>query len=361
MLDLFDGEMPVLGNRHKYGEFDYLHRTLKIELLNVDDYYKNRVYAVKNTHLLVRLLTHLSVPISYSADRYVNTALARTRYVATSFGITSDVNQGIIHDGVFYGPGSKEIIIHNEEYFNPFAVETDWKNICAVQVLTHPKSDLNLLLPNGKYTSTGSGLSAFSVNLALLALQYRGFCLDQSIKMDEKHSLLGLTHFIHMYVLPNMVFGQLDLVLLNRLMNIYYKRPQGTGLIKHPFNILQYPGKIDNHLNNVLYTVSNKPMLYKDMLNNIPCVTSNSMIDALELPDVAPTRQVLWSLLVSRLDVIKFLIDAGGEEGLQRNSSYIAKLKIGLKRIRRENVISHALPPEMAMGIMETIDYIEQL
>ena len=59
--------------------------------------------------------------------------------------------------------------------------------------------------------------------------------------------------------------------------------------------------------------------------------------------------------------IIKFLIDAGGEEGLQRNSSYIARLKIGLKRIRRENVIAHALPPEMALSVMETLDYIEQL
>lgn len=140
--------------------------------------------------------------------------------------MTSDINYGQVFKGVFYGPSCDELILYDEEYFNPFYAEKEWMRINAVKVLLHPKSDLALLLPNGRDSSTGGGLAVISVNVPLLAIQYRGFLKSQMLKIKaEDDAKLGIQHFIHMFVLPNMLYNQIDITIMNRLMNLFYNAP----------------------------------------------------------------------------------------------------------------------------------------
>jgi hypothetical protein len=331
-------------------EFNYLKSSYSKELIKIEEYYHNRVYSVKNNTLLVSLLNNLTAPMSLATDRYAVNTEARAPYIGNVMGFTSDIAKGTIFNGPFYGPDSSEIILNNNEYFNPNYAEKNWKNICAVRPLLHPKNDLGLLLPNGRKFSSGNGLSTISINIPLLAMQYRSFCLDQFIKFKETNSLLGATHFVHMYVLPNMLYAQTDISLMNRLLALYYGAPKSEVYFKHPFMIHDYNDKVDNVLDKLIEVYKNSGTKYSIILKSIPSITDNNMQTSLLMPDITPTTQALWALLFSRLEYIKFLIDIGGSNSISANMTEINYLKLLIKRVRSAGTYSSVIKDKMLLG-----------
>lgn len=341
-----------------FSEFDYLQRTYLRELANVVDFYNTRIYAVKTNHFLSNILYQLDVPLQYDLDRYVELANARAAYIAKSVQMTSEINRGKIFQGVFYGPGCDELIIYDDEYFNPYQAERHWEQLTPVKVLLHPKSDLGLVLPNGKYTATGEGLAVISVNVAMLALQYRCFLMKQQTKIQHGNDILGISHFIHMYVLPSMLYSQLDITLLNRLMNLYYGKPMGKALVKHSFTVTNYAHRMDTLLERVLESLTNRVPRFELVLNQMPTVVAATMREALQLPDLAPTRQLQWALVLSRLNVMAFLIDLAGEQSSAQNRAAINQIQRILVRMASENVFNAVLPDDMQYETTQLIDRI---
>lgn len=342
--------------------FELFKRIYQREILNIVSYYNDRVYVVPSNHLLCRILTTAEIPYTYEIDRYMEVALARSPYVAKHFNFTSEINYGRFFDGVFYGEGNTELIIYNEEYFNPYEAIQNWKAIQAVQVLEHPVTDLGLLLPNGKENSTDKGLVVISINIPMLLLQYRGFQMEQRAKgIVESNSSLGVAHFVHMYVLPNMLYSHIELVILNRLMNLFYGAPMGDSLHKHPFLVVNYGDKLDKILESILRHVQDARMQYLSVLKNIPSVFEEDVQQALMMPDFAKTRQIWWSLVLSRMRIIKFLLDVGGENGVHVNRSYVNKFQLVLKRLLDENLYKAILPRDLYFDTEETIKEIQAL
>lgn len=357
MFDIFLEPSELHGSIVRYPEFTYIQTTYLRELSNITQYYHNRVYAVKSNHFLSMLLNQLDIPIQYQTDRYVDVASTRATYVAEHMKMTSSVYAGKIFDGIFYGSGCKEILIMDDSYFNPYYAEYNWKRISAVRVLLHPKSDLGLLLPNGKPTSSDTGLAVISINIPLLALQYRAFLLNQ-LNRDDESGRLGVQHFIHMYVLPNMLYSHMDIVIMNRMMNLYYAAPMGVAYVKHPFNVLNYSKRIDRILLNIIDTLSDKKMLYEVLLLSIPGIVHQSMDVSLQLPDVALTRQIYWAMIMSRLSIMMYMIDLGGEKDIRLNMSSINALKRILKRFRSDNIVSTILPEGIRYDMLDIADKI---
>lgn len=343
-------------------EFELIRRTYQAQLLNILQYYHSRVYAVRSNHLLCRLLTTASIPVHYTVEQYLEVAYTRSPYVAKHFNFTSEINYGKIQPSVFYGESNMEIIVYNEDYFDAHEVIKDWQNIEAVRVLEHPFSDLGLLLPTGIEHSTDHGLVTMSINIPLLLLQYRCFLLEQMHKSGlNDTSLLGVSHFVHMYVLPNILHSHLQLCIVNRLVNLFYGAPMGEALKHHPFPIINYGDKIDKVLTTIVKRLEKTKMLYFSMLKNIPSVEYNDSQEALLMPDIAKTRQVWWALLVTRLRLMKFLLDVGDEQGLAMNRSFVNKLRNDLKRLLDENMLKSMLPKDMYFDIDIAIQQILKL
>mgnify|MGYP003477402966 CR=1 FL=1 len=362
MYSLFNEEDRLHLPRELFPAFDYVRRTYINEVLNIVDYYRNRVYAVKSNHFLANLLYHINIPMQYSIDRYTDVAYARAPFLAKTLNMTSDINYGQIFKGVFYGLSCDELILYEEEYFNPFYAEREWERINAVKVLLHPKSDLGLLLPNGRDSSTGGGLAVIAVNVPLLAVQYRGFVKNQMTKIkQEDNAMLGIQHFIHMYVLPNMLYSQIDITIMNRLMNLFYNAPMSEPLLKHPFKVLDLSHRVDHVLMDVLKVLQNKPERFDAAMNQVPTIIAKNMQDALQMPDIAPTRQVMWALLLTRLDIMKFFIDVSNETSLRINRMEINQLKRLINHMRIDAVFSNVLPKDLTYDTMETIDAITAL
>ena len=341
---------------------ELVRRTYEREISKIVNWYNNRVVTVKSNHLLVRLLDIASIPIEYDLDRYIEAAVTRSPYVARHFNFTSAINYGKFFEGDFYGPGNQELILFSDEDFDYRNCINNWQQLTAVKVLLHPISDLGLFLPNGTNGSTDTGLVVIEVNLPMLLVQYRYFLFQQMAKQGTADtSLLSTAHFVAQYVLPNMLSSHTDLVILNRLMNLYYGAPMGAATKRYPFAISNYSDKLDRVLGDILKRIEDHSTSYFSNLKTIPTVFAEDMQAALLMPDIAPTRQVWWALLLSRFRIMTFLIDTGGERGQSANRSYINKLQLDLKRLDSENILETKLPDNLFHEIQYEIDRIRAL
>lgn len=332
MFQLFARRQEPTGMVIRPPTFEYLQRTYQREVEKVIEYFHTRVFATSSNHILCRLLTTGMVPASYDIDRLAEVASVRSPYVAKGFNFTSPINRGGRQHKAFYGNNFSEFVLSTESYFNPFTTLDDWKNITAVKVLYNPLSDLQLLLPQGEDIFIGNGVSVIQVDIPLLLFQYRGFQQQQALNIQKgSEQRLGIAHFVHMYVLPNMLKTQLDWALMNRVMDIHYGKPHTGTLKKLPFPIVDYGSKIDDMAEQVLKKIGNSRMWYSHMLQNIPSFYAANMQEFLQVPEMAVTRQVWWLLFMSRYKVMKFLIDVGGKDGVRSNRAYIGRLQLDLK------------------------------
>ena len=215
---------------------------------------------------------------------------------------------------------------------------------------------MGLLLPNGKDTTTGIGSSVLGLDLNLLSVMYKEF-IKRHYKNSEGSSL-NAQHFSYMYVIPNMLNSHIDITIMNRLMNLYYNEPMTQSMVKHPIMVSDYSSKLDSVLRKVISNIQNTPMRYEAMLRNIPTVSSRDMQDALKLPSVAPTQQVSWALYFSRLKVIQFMLDIGGDKGRAANNDLINDLKFALKQLKKNNDLYAVLPLPMYVELMDRVDRI---
>jgi len=359
MLELFQRVARSPNAQRMPAEFEYIKGTYLRELLTIQDYYNNRVYAVKNQHFLVRLLTHVDTPMQYELDRFIESTRARAPYIAKAFRMTSDIETGAVHHGAFYGVGSHEVIIYEDSYFDASYAERNWQRINAVSTIWHPKSDLGFMLGNGRSSGTDTGFSVISINIPLLAVQLRCFLRDQLLRRQLLDGgMLGITHFVHMYVLPNMLYRHTDIVVMNRLMRLLYDVEMGEARFKHPFPVVDYATKLDGVLLKLTEDYYDKNMAYEWLLSALPSISGRDMAESLQLPEIAPTRQVWWAVTLSRTTVMKYLIDLGGVSSVRRNQQLINRMQRDIRRLRRDSVLANVLPKEQ---LTETNDLLDAL
>lgn len=357
MYDLFTQRFDSNNSVIRPASFELIRRIYYREIEKITQYYNERVFTLNSNHLVCRLLNTASVPFYYELDRYTQVAYARSPYIAKYFNFTSDINYGKFFDGVFYGKGCTELVLSVEDYFNPYEALQNWKTLEAITVLEHPVSDLALNLPDGAQNSTATGLVVVAINVPLLLVQFRGFMAQQLGRMERAEAgQLDVAHFVHMYVLPGMLKSHMEIVLLNRMKNLHYGAPMSDRLEDHAFSVIDYSGKIDKVLQEVLKHIASRQITYSSMLKNIPTVFYRDMQEFLIMPDIAPTRQAWWALLLTRLGTAKFLVDVGADEARRTNSSLLARMRIDAKRLDRENILVSQLPEQLFYEVQSSID-----
>lgn len=277
---------------------------LNRNLMQVIGYYQSRNIAVRSNHLLARILNSSRISLDSPLERYYDQIDNTASYMGMSFKLTNSLHQGIVHDGIFYGPGTREVIIGHNEPFDLYACVNNWKNAQPVKILDHCKSDLDMHVPNGVSYSTESGYAVISVNITMLAIMWRCFLTEQRALMNKGLTPKSTPQFLHTYVLPNAIYTHLEIALLNRAINHFAKLPNGVAQRKHSLAMGDYSLQTDKVLKETVTHLCNSNLSMHDMLCNIPCVTAVNMAEAMQLPNLAPTRQYAWSEVVSRIKVI---------------------------------------------------------
>lgn len=333
----------------RFAEWSWVRDGLERCLETAVSYYRQNPMAVPSEHFLVRLLGSISVPQSLNVERYYDNVDALALNLSMSLKMTSSIFPGAVFGGVFYGPGCHEVLLAHTGAFNPTEVEKDWQSIQAIQVLRSPRSDLQVALPDGQ-PGQERGLAVVAINIPLLAVQYRAFRQQQlqvqEAAGDQADSVLGLRHFIHMYVLPNMLASQMDQQLFNRLNKLSTGEPLGQSTAKLPFAmpIQSFQHQASLTMLRVLERLREHAQSFTTMLQTIPAVSQSNMEDVMRLPGMAPTRQVDWALTISRLHALAFLFRESRGGASARNQMEINALARAALNYSSNNVFRQYLP-----------------
>lgn len=340
-------------------QWPYIKHGLSANLARVVTFYRRHTMAVEAQHFLVRILQSISVPLSLPVERYYDNVDRMALNLSMALKMTSSIYAGAMFPGTFYGPGCSEVLIAQDESFDPVFADRNWENLSPVKVLRHPRSDLELNLPDGKKIGTEFGLAVIEINITLLAIQYRAWRKQEvDIAEETKDPQRTVMQFVHMYVLPNMMFSHLDYAIFNRISNLSRAKQSGESNVKHPFYITDFSEKADQALSIVLENLSKIGRDFNGILYNVPAVTKTSMREVLRLPDVLANRQVNWGLVVARLPAVRLLIDASKDGANTRNQSEVNTLLREFLQYKTDNSIRSMLTLRQYYEVANDINYI---
>lgn len=328
-------------------EWNHVKDGLRRNLGKVVSTYRNMTMTVKSDHFLARILQSIPVSKALPLDRYYEHVDAMAMNLATSLKMTSPRSAGMIFDGVFYGRGNDEVLIATDEYFDYREVDRDWQNAAPVKVLMHPRSDYGLNLPNGINSGVEEGLVVVLINIPKLAIQYRAFRRNEEAVNSDGESQRTVMHFIHMYVLPNMLFSHLDIVVFNRIYNLLVGAPMGESRRAHPFFMPDYSTKSDNVQLQILKNITSRNYTFTSILQSIPGVVKKDMQQALLMPEIAPTRQVLWALTAARLKPLDLLFRCNKLGPGNPNQVEVNRVLREAMAQAGDNLMRSSLPPDL--------------
>lgn len=333
---------------------DGLNRNLK----TVTDYYNSRIMSVKSNHLLVRLLTGLGVSMTHQIERYHQIVEAKALQYSAGFKLTSSISKGALFKGVFFGDNYLEALIATDETFNPYEARDNWESLKPVTCVYHNKSDLDLLIPNGKIQSTDEGVAVIAINIPMLAVQFRCFLEETFKNFEENNAILqSAATFVHMYVLPGMLESQLNIAMFNRAYNLLTGRPMSESLKKHPFYITDFGESVDKiYLDQIkFFKQSNKD--FSSILRTFQTATG-SFQDALELPSIASTRQVVWAEVLARITAIEFMAKLSTDGGWKNNTATMNDFMITLGYYSRDKTLRQAIPEDTRVELDRSVSSI---
>lgn len=358
---IFNNINPIGQNALRPVYWPYAEAGLIRNLEQVQTYYKSKPFAVKSQHILVKLLNNIGVSYNLSLDRFHSIISAHSLNLSMVFKMTSSLYTGNIFRGIFYGEGTSEILMAIDDTFDPYEVKKNWMNTKAVKVLSHPNSDLGFLLPNGKKQGFESGLAVISINISMLAVQFKCFLENEMQKsLSNGGDRLTAAHFVHMYVLPNMLDSQLDMCLFNRAYNLLVGAPMGEPKMKHPFYLTDYSKQIDISYKEILNYFKSTNRTYSVILKSFLTIAEDNFESLLRLPDNAPTRQVVWAEFVSRLKAIEFLLKINTQNG-EMNKSTNNTISRFIKFYESDKIIPSVLPKDVYYDIQSQIRDIKKL
>lgn len=351
MIELFDKRTDINYRQITLPQFVYLKGYLKKDLIKVESYYRNWVTSIKNEHLLVRLLLGLNVSFKRDIQNYVDVIGDNIGLFCNSLKITNSLGYGkVFTPGVFYGLNTTEIIVADETRFDVYEAYKHWRDLKPIRILRHPFTDLNMGLARGnEYESREYGIAVIAINVPMLALMYRAWCAYEA--QQNREASYGVRHFIAMFVIPSMVSSHLDISLFNRMVSLYFKEDVASFHKAHSFFTTDRTAEVDDYLKKEIAILKKRRMTFDELLNIVPCVTSPTLYDLMRLPEVIPTRQVKWGLMIAQLPLLRFLLDIDHETDSGKNSYYLARLRTWLRIVRTDRVLENVLPLDVLNDI----------
>lgn len=286
------------------GAWAQARRGLSRNLLQVMDYYHSRNIATKSSHFLVQLIN--GVRISYEAplERFYQLMVTQESAIGQFHKMTSPIYSGGFVEGLFYGKGVQELVVTSNESFDYTHAAKHWKDQEPVKVLTHPKCDLDMHIPNGVSYSAEQGVAVVSVNIPLLMVMYRSFVIEQVLASRAGATPKTTSQFVHTYVLPNMLPTHLDQAIINRFVRLATKTKFEKSERKHVMALADWDSQTDKVLQEIAGVLNSVNMPLYDMLYHIPVVDRTNAFEALAVPQNAPTRQYAWAEAVMRLPTL---------------------------------------------------------
>lgn len=357
MYNLFNLAGPANTPAVISGEWPTLKRNLRRNVGTVVSYYRKAPQGVPAQHYLVRLLHNLGIPMGLNATRYAEHADAVCYRLANMMQMFTPYQYGKTLNGEFYGKGVTEIIIGHDSIFNVEEAERNWENLTPIRVLHHPVNNLDMALPAGYNLSGSHGFAVIAIDIPKLAFQYRCWWLRDRLRAASSDANPMTTQqFVHMYVLPNMLFSQTDYVLFNRAHALATGYPLQPKLFRHPFMLPDYSKQVDGFLNKQIGYATKTDRNFRALLRFFPALYVDNFDKVLEVPEMPMTMQVEWAMWLARVYGADFLATLSKKGGMITNPQEYNAMRIMLRKLQSNNMFERVLTPSKADEVMLLID-----
>lgn len=329
--------------------------TLARGLATFIHYYRNQATSVPSQHLLVKILQSMPVSRDLSTQAYYDAVNNHTTPLSMAMGLTSSFHKGKIFNQLFYGENSSEVIIDDSHPFNPEFADRNWQKLAPLKVVRHDRSQLALAALTGD-TQKSPEIAVVSLNLPLLFLQYRAFMNAEKARYGSQDSLKSIMQFVAMYPLPNLQTSHLDFVVFNRALNLLEDKPNERFQSRTPFFQTDYSQRVDGALTELLTRFRSTRLRFEAILRSLPAVSLDSQFDVMRVPHITPTRQVTWALVLSRLNVLRFLFRLNESSDAQENQQEMNRILREAIYYRSDSTLQYGLTPEIYLDVQRTID-----
>jgi len=286
-------------------EFEYIKKGLLSNLKIVNNYYRSGAYAVGSDHILVKLLYSLSVDVDTDIFDYYRIVDNKALTVAQQLGFTTQFNKGKIFNNVFTTGNSKDVIMVHDSTINVNWCHEYWKDLRPIIVLRHNKTNIDSFLYNN--TVISNGINVYTINLPMLAIQYRAYRHWQKTYVTEDTGRNSIYHFLYSYPILNMIYSSMDYSIFNRIISIDNEIKKNEIQFKHPFHLTNFNDKIDRILSMLLNSIKSRNLDIASILQTFPVINKKSLFESLRLPDVFENRQIAWAIYLARIRALLFI------------------------------------------------------
>jgi len=350
MYQLFHERSVSSAGGYRPPEFNRLRDGLRQSIDKIIAYRQSNTRALLDSHLLIGLLQSLNISLHLPVEIYVDKVGDAMHGVVTALKMTSPLSVGKVHtEGVFYRRrgeriGVGEVIIANEDTFDIQDFKQNWRSYDPIRVLHHPCTDLALNVPDGRVTQSLTGYSVISINVPMLAAQYRAWRHERAI-IERQESPRTMGQFLMEVPLPNMLYTHVEVALFNRMMAIYYGKPLPNIRNSHPFALPDWTGAIDQVLTNFIANMLPKKPDFDTLLSSFPTVWHRDYHEVVRLPDLSYVHQMQWPVLLARMEMVAWLVQQNQAQQNERNRQYLTQLRTYLVTLDGGKYLANPLNP----------------
>lgn len=321
-------------------------RLYAVNAAKLTEYHRTKRFYLDERNIIKRLLKTLDVSGDRNLQSYVDSARESVGHLSRLFGLSSSTNTGrATTDSNFLNKKVSEIIILHGEHFDVETASQNWKELEPVKFLDHPHTDLSYGLPAGQYLSNESGAAIISINLPMLAMQYRLWAQQELLHTDP----LKISTFVTGYPLNNAMRSHMDIAIFNRLMN-YMNDSSNLNKPKNKATSIAMPDltpSVDAILAAYANAIRRKRMAFHEILHTIPTLTTDNFSYRAKLPEMPITDQAAWAVYGSTIKKLCFLFRLNVELDLALNRDVYNEVKWITRKLNNDRVLQLGYPAEL--------------
>ena len=302
MYNTFLNDNPDRINILSAPQLSYVQGCYRQELKKIQQYYLNTNRFVDTEHVLVRLLATFDAMYDDDLARFMSSIYIERDQIERVFQFCSPTNpRPVLYKGMFFNKDTSDLFLSVVDYFD--TIGTEPRALTPLRFLSHPFTDMNAAMPDGKYRSMlkESGLSIVAIDIPQLAYVFHDWLKNGDIESGKKQR--HFAHFIYVHILPRMLPSQLDVAYFNRFSTKYRGGQVSDGYQVHLFGVVDYTTILDNVIDYQISKINDTHPIYANLINGLPGLIGDRYVTSVRIPDGLVNRNNQWAILMARIEI----------------------------------------------------------
>ena len=337
------------------GQLTQLRNNAELNLKNIKAMYRNSVRIVPSDHILIQILQHLPFRTELNDEEYYRFCHSASKLTHRALNLnTSTVLSGKSAKPYFYGQNITEFYLVEEmEIPYHFNASSYWRDLTPVRALSHSLTGLSFNARDGSTFTKQKGQAYLSIDIGLLAVQYRHWWLFNN-DTETQHHPSSVNQFVYQYPLVNLIESDIEFCFFNRLRAALGYIEWNDDLARHGLAILDLRPLTDKVWSEWLGRIKTAPRRFIDLPAQIPALFAENVKDCILIPDIFFNRQNLGIFTLAFLPYLSTLSRLSGETGSRDNGS----VQTLLERWYHRFVIGNYLSPITGINPQETLQVL---